>query len=275
MRLIIASRWPVAWYLSLSKRIGHISPSLSNGSLIEHTAALVRVLLSDATIWLICYWIIESWSVEFLSLLMIWSLLLMVLEVRIIESIRFSEHHNLIVTFILVLTSGLVLRSPRNSTLWNISPCILPVVLVRRRNFTFWELAGYSTWRKVWSIRHILESLVGPISGIWILKTSWISDATLLVGLLDSRLWDGLALCNLCIVWVMTVIFATCNLNIILNLTTGLRWASGMSTSLGNWRSVSQWSLLNLSRVVMGCWLMIVTHVARMFFVVNNWLLVE
>ena len=70
----------------------------------------------------------------------------MVLEVRIVEAVRFSEHHHLIVTFILVLASSLVLRGPRDSALRNISSNILPVVLVRRRNFTFGELAGYSTW---------------------------------------------------------------------------------------------------------------------------------
>ena len=169
MRLIIAPRWSVARYLGLSKRIGNIGPSLSNRSLVEHTAALVSVLLSSAPIRLICHWIIKSWSVEFLSSLMVWNLLLMVLEVRIIEAIRLSEHHNLVVTFILVLASSLVLRGPRDSALWNISSNILPVVLVRRRNFTLRELAGYSTWRKVRSIRHILEALVGSISGIWIL----------------------------------------------------------------------------------------------------------
>ena len=169
MRLIIATRWPVARYLSLSERIGNIGPSLSNRSLVEHTAALICVLLSNAPIRLIRHWIIKSWSVEFLSLLMMWSLLLMVLEVRIIEAVRFSEHHYLIVTFILVLASSLVLRSPGDSALWNISSHILPVVLVRRRNFTFWELAGYSAWREVRSIRHILEALVGSISGIRIL----------------------------------------------------------------------------------------------------------
>ena len=169
MRLIIAPRWPVARYLSLSKRIGNIGPSLSNRCLVEHAAALVRVLLSHSPIRLICHWIIKPWSVELLSPLMDWNLLLMVLEVRIIEAIRFSEHHYLIVTFILVLASSLVLRGPRDSALWNISSHILPVVLVWRRNFTFWELAGDSTWRKVRSIRHILEALVGSIPGIWIL----------------------------------------------------------------------------------------------------------
>ena len=169
MRLIIATRWPVARYLSLSERIGNIGPSLSYRSLVEHAATLVCVLLSNAPIRLICHWIIKSWSVEFLSLLMMWGLLLMVLEVRIIEAIRFSEHHYLIVTFILVLASSLVLRSSRDSAFWNISSHILPVVLVRRRNFTFRELAGYSTWWKIRSIRHILEALVGSISGIRIL----------------------------------------------------------------------------------------------------------
>ena len=48
---------------------------------------------------------------------MVWNLLLMVLEVRIIEAIRFSEHHYLIVTFILVLASSLVLRGPSDSAL--------------------------------------------------------------------------------------------------------------------------------------------------------------
>ena len=166
MRLIITSRWSVARYLSLSERIGDIGPRLSNWSLIEHTAALVSVLLSTNSIRLISHWIIKSWSVKFLSLLMVWGLLLMVLEVWIVETIRFSEHHYLIVTLILVLASSLVLRGSSDSALWYIFSHILPVVLVRRRNFTLWELAGNSTWRKVRSVRHILEALVGSISGI-------------------------------------------------------------------------------------------------------------
>ena len=80
LRLIITPWWSIAWYLCLSKWICHIGSGLTNWCFVKHTAALVWVLHSTATtVWLIRHRIVESWSIELLSLLMIWCLLLMVL----------------------------------------------------------------------------------------------------------------------------------------------------------------------------------------------------
>ena len=79
---------------------------------------------------------------------------------------------------------------------------------------------------------------MGFISGIRIFQTSWVSDATLLIGLLNRRLWYCLAVGDLNLVSILAVVLSTDNLWVILSLGTALRWASLVSASLGKWRSV-------------------------------------
>ena len=79
---------------------------------------------------------------------------------------------------------------------------------------------------------------MGFISGIRIFQTSWISDATLLIGLLNRRLWDCLAVGDLNLVIILAIVLSTDNLWVILSLDMGLGWASLVSASLGKWRSV-------------------------------------
>ena len=164
----------------------------------------------------------------------------------VVEAIRFSEHYYLVVALVLVLVPCLVLRRSCYPTLishltWAfgyISSHVLPIVLLRRWYFSFWELACHSAWWKVWSVWHVLEALVGFISGIRIFQTSWVSDATLLIGLLNRRLWYCLAVGDLNLVSILAVVLSTDNLWVILSLGTALRWASLVSASLGKWRSV-------------------------------------
>ena len=164
----------------------------------------------------------------------------------VVKAIRFSEHYYLVVALVLILVSGLVLRRSCYSTLishltrtfWDISSHVLPIVLLRRWDFSFWELACYSARWKIRSVWHVLEALVGFISGIGIFQTSWVSDATLLIGLLNRWLWDCLALSNLNVVSILTVVLSTDNLWVILSVGTALGWASLVSASLGKWRSV-------------------------------------
>ena len=76
-----------------------------------HATALVSRIRTASTICLVGNWIVESRSVELLSLLMtrVWLVLVLVLlilhlvlHVRVVKSIRFTEHHNSVITFILI-----------------------------------------------------------------------------------------------------------------------------------------------------------------------------
>ena len=59
---------------------------------------------------------------------------------RVVEAIRFPEHHNLVVAFILVLMTSLVLRSPSDSALIShltraLGHISLSVILLGRGHF--------------------------------------------------------------------------------------------------------------------------------------------
>ena len=80
---------------------------------------------------------------------------------------------------------------------------------------------------------------MSPVSSIRVFKASWVSDATLFIGLLYGRLRECLAIGNLYIMRILTVVLSTDRLHIVLHVAAPLGWPLGMSAPLCKWRPIS------------------------------------